>query len=142
MTSTPAPAARPDRPAPTPWSRQALPWLLLIAVGLIAIALRYELIEPSTIVQLCDGGQGPGWCRFRHALVQGFLGNGYGIAALVAAALSLIWKQPWAAWLAAALGVFALELYCFEAGALALLIGCLRLLRIQAQLLPRLVPAE
>lgn len=142
MTSTPAPTTLPDESVSTSWSRQALPWLLLIAVGLIAIGLRYELIEPATIVQLCDGGQGPAWCRFRHALVQGFLGNGYGIAALLAAALSLVWKQPWAAWLAAALGAFALELYCFEAGALALLIGCLRLLRIQAQLLPRLAPAE
>jgi len=127
---------------PIGWSRKALPWLLLIAVGLLAAVLRYGLVEPSTIVQLCESGKGPAWCNVRQWVVLGFLGNGYGIAALIAAALSLIWKHPWAAWLAAALGAFALEMYCFEAGALALLIGCLRLLRIQAQLLPRLSPAE
>jgi hypothetical protein len=127
---------------PLGWSRKALPWLLLIAVGLLAAVLRYGLVEPSAIVQLCESGKGPAWCNVRQWVVLGFLGNGYGIAALIAAALSLIWKHPWAAWLAAALGAFALEMYCFEAGALALLIGCLRLLRIQAQLLPRLSPAE
>jgi hypothetical protein len=126
---------------PKPWSRNALPWLLLI-VGALAVVLRYELIEPAAVVQLCESGHGPAWCGIRQWLVMGFLGNGYGIAALAAAALSLIWKHPWAAWLAAALGAFALELYCFEAGALALLIGCLRLLRIQAQLLPRMAPAH
>jgi hypothetical protein len=78
----------------------------------------------------------------RQWLVLGFLNNTYGIAALAAAALALALKQPWAAWLAAALGAFALEMYCFEPGALALLIGCLRLLRIQAQILPRLIPGK
>ncbi len=122
--------------------RQALPWLLLIVVGVLAAALRYGVVEPSAVVQLCESAQGPWWCSARRAIVLGFLGNGYGIAALLTAALALLWKKPWAAWLAAALGAFALQLYCFEAGALALLIGCLRLLRIQAQLLPRLSPAE
>ncbi len=127
---------------PQSWLRKALPWLLLMAIGALAMALRYELIEPAAVVQLCESGQGPPWCSIRQWLVLGFLSNGYGIAALVAAAVSLVWKHPWTAWLAAALGAVALELYCFEAGALALLIGCLRLLRIQAQLLPRMAPAK
>jgi len=133
MTSAPNPAG---------WSRKAIPWLLLIVVAVLSAALRYGLVEPSAVVQLCESGTGPWWCSVRQWIVLGFLGNGYGIASLIAAALSLAWKQPWAAWLAAALGVFALEMYCFEAGALALLIGCLRLLRIQAQLLQRLSPAD
>jgi hypothetical protein len=33
--------------------------------------------------------------------------------------------------LAASLGVIALQLYCYEGGALALLIGALRLVRVQ-----------
>lgn len=127
---------------PAGWSRKALPWLLLIIVGVLSATLRYGLVEPSAVVQLCEAGKGPWWCSVRQWIVLGFLGNGYGIAALIAAALSLIWKQPWAAWLAAALGAFALGMYCFEAGALALLIGCLRLLRIQSQLLPSLSPAD
>lgn len=124
------------------WRRHAWPWLLLLAVGVLAAVLRYGVIEPSATVQLCESGHGPAWCVMRQWLVIGFLNNTYGIAALVAAALALLLKQPWSAWLAAAIGAFALEMYCFEAGALALLIGCLRLLRIQAQLLPRLLPAK
>lgn len=119
--------------------RLALPWLLLLAVGLLAAALRYGLIERSVMGQLCGGEHGPLWCTWRQWLVLGFLNNVYGVAALVAAAAALLWKRGWLAWLAAALGVFALQLYCFESGALALLIGCLRLLRWQAQV-PRGVP--
>ncbi|WP_458070382.1 hypothetical protein [Rhodanobacter sp. BL-MT-08] len=133
MTSSAKPVGR---------SRNALPWLLLVFIGVLSAVLRYGVVEPSAIVELCESGRGPWWCTARQAIVLGFLNNDFGIAALIAAALALLWKQPWAAWLAAALGAFALEMYCFEAGALALLIGCLRLLRIQAQLLPRLSPAE
>jgi hypothetical protein len=112
--------------------RLAWPWLLLLAVALAAAWLRYGLIESAAMGQQCGAGQGPWWCSWRQALVLGFLHNVYGIAALIATALALLWKRPWPAWLAAALGVFALELYCFEAGALALLVGSLRLLRVQA----------
>lgn len=139
MTTT-APIA--NESAAIGWQRHAWPWLLLLVVGVLAAVLRYGVIEPSGTAQLCESGRGPAWCAARQWLVIGFLNNTYGIAALVAAALALVLKQPWAAWLAAALGAFALEMYCFEAGALALLIGCLRLLRIQSQLLPRLVPAK
>ena len=55
---------------------------------------------------------------------------------VVTAVLALLRQRPWLAWLAAALGVFALELYCFEARALVLLLGCLRLLRLQARAAP------
>ncbi len=112
--------------------RLAWPWLLLLVVALAAAWLRYGLIESTTIGQQCSGGQGAWWCSGRQALVLGFLNNVYGVAALAATALALLWKRAWPAWLAAALGVFALELYCFEPGALALLAGSLRLLRVQA----------
>jgi len=124
------------------WERHLWPWLLLLIVGVLAATLRYGVIEPSATAQLCESGHGPVWCPARQWLVQRFLNNTFGFAALVAAALALVVKQRWTAWLAAALGIFALELYCFEAGALALLIGCLRLLRIQAQILARSIPAR
>lgn len=119
--------------------RLAWPWLLLLAVALLAAALRYGVIEPGSMAQQCGGGHDPWWCVWRHYLVLGFLNNVYGIAAVVATVLSLLWKRRWLAWLTAALGLFALQLYCFEAGALASLVGCLRLLRLQATPLP---PAE
>jgi hypothetical protein len=112
--------------------RKALPWLLLVLVALGATWLRYGLIESSAIGQTCASAHSPMWCNWRQWLVLGFLHDVYGIVALLGAALALLCRRSWMAWLAAALGVFALQLYCFEAGALALLIGCLRLLRLQA----------
>ncbi|TPG06466.1 hypothetical protein EAH88_14160 [Rhodanobacter glycinis] len=117
-------------------ARLALPWLLLLVVALVAAWLRYGLIESSAIGQQCGASNVPAWCDWRQALVLGFLHNAYGMAALVAAALALWRQRLWLAWLAAALGIFALELYCFEAGALALLLGSLRLLRLQARPTP------
>ena len=115
----------------TTWQR-AWPWLLLLLVTLLAAYLRYGVIEPATMAQQCGGGHAPWWCRWRQWLVLGFLYDVYGIAALLATALALLWKRVWLAWLAAALGIIALQLYCFESGALAVLVGCLRLLRLQA----------
>lgn len=119
--------------------RRAAAWLGLLLVALGAASLRYGLIESSAIGQLCSSDHGPAWCDWRQWLVLGFQHHAgdvsvYGVIALAATTLALLSKRPWAAWLAAAAGVFALELYCFEPGALALLIGCLRLLRLQAQL--------
>jgi hypothetical protein len=111
--------------------RLALPWLVLLVFWLAAAWLRYDFIGSSAIAQICDAGQPPAWCGVRRVLVLGFLYYIYGIAALVAAVFALFGKRVWLAWLAAALGALALVLFCFEAGALALLIGCLRLLRLQ-----------
>ena len=115
----------------TVWQR-AWPWLALLLVALLAAWLRYGVIEPAAMAQQCGSGHAPWWCRWRQWLVLGFLHDVYGIAALGATALALLWKRIGPAWLAAALGVIALQLYCFESGALALLLGCLRLLRLQA----------
>ena len=115
----------------SPW-RLALPWLLLLAVAMVAVAVRFELIESSAIGQLCSSGHAPGWCDVRTALVLGFLHHVYGVTALLSAAFALLSRHRALAWLAAALGVLALQLYGAETGALAVLVGCLRLLRLQA----------
>lgn len=115
--------------------RTATPWMLLVVVALLATGLRYGLVEPSTMAQRC-GAHGAWWCDARQWLVLGFLHDVYGVLALIASALALLSKRPWLAWLAAALGIFALQLYCYQSGALALLIGSLRLLRLQATSLP------
>lgn len=109
-----------------------LPWLALLAVGLATAWLRYGLIQPSHIAALCSDAGSPIWCVWRQWLVLGFLRDVYGVLALLAAALALFSRRLAVAWLAAAMGLFALELYCYQAGALAFLLGCLRLLRLQA----------
>jgi hypothetical protein len=127
------------------WPLRALPWLLLLAFGFVAAGLRFHLIESTAIADLCGSGQYSPWCNTRQLLILGFQHHAYdvsayGTAALISAVLALWSKQVWIAWLAAVLGIFALQLYCFEPGALALLIGCLRLLRLQAR--PRMPPGE
>ncbi|MFC3652497.1 hypothetical protein ACFONN_13150 [Dyella humi] len=110
----------------------AMPWLLIVMIGLLGAGLRYGLIESRTLADLCDDGSPPSWCSVRLAVVIGFSRYGYGVAAIIVTALAMIWSKPWLAGLAAALGVFALNLYCYDAGAIALLIGSLRLVRLQA----------
>ena len=111
--------------------RIALPWLALIGFWLAVAWLRFGFVSSAAVAQLCDAAQPPVWCGVRRVLVLGFLYDVYGVAAMIAAVLSLFTRRVWLAWLAAALGALSLLLFCFETGALALLIGCLRLLRLQ-----------
>jgi len=113
------------------WLRTLTPWLLLVLAGLVAAGLRYGLIEPPAMAQLCTTVQAPAWCALRQALVLGFLHDVYGVIAVVVAVSSLLRRARALAWLAAALGAVALQLYNYEPGALALLIGCLRLVHLQ-----------
>lgn len=114
-----------------PSLRAALPWAIIVLVAAGAAWLRYGFIEPSDMAHACDGADGPWWCGTRTLLVQGFLSYGYGYAAVLMALVALFWRHTAAAVLAASLGVIALQLYCYEGGALALLIGALRLVRVQ-----------
>lgn len=116
----------------TPW-RVAWPWLGVLMLGALALWLRYGVIEVAATGQLCASTHAPWWCAPRHGLVLGFLHNVYGVSALLAALWALWSRQITVAALAAALGLFALVLYGFQSGALALLIGCLRLLRLQTR---------
>ena len=118
----------------------ALPWLALVLAGLLAAWLRYGVIEYAVLAQQCTGTAQPMWCALRQLLVLGFLGGGYGYAALVVLAGALLWRSRTSAWLAAALGLIALQLYCYETGAFALLAGCLLLLRRQAHALAMTAP--
>lgn len=122
--------------------RTLLPWLLLALTGLAAAWLRYGLIEQPALAERCSAAHAPAWCPLRQLLVLGFLHEVYGVAAIVIAALALLRRAPVLAWLAAALGAFALVLYNFEPGALALLLGSLRLVHLQGARLPALTPAR
>lgn len=113
-----------------------LPWCLIVVIGLLSAWLRYGFIEVPALGYLCEDGHAPAWCSLREAIVIGFNSYGYGIAAIVVTVLSFVWKKPWLACLAAGLGVFALIMYCYYAGAVSLLIGCLRLVRLQADRMP------
>jgi hypothetical protein len=119
--------------------RTIFPWLLVLVFGAIAGMLRYGLVESADVARLCEASHALS-CDIRHITVQGFItGNVFGWpigifgwVAMAATVLTLVWKKLPYAWLAAATGLFALVLYCFVPGALALLIGCLRLVRLQS----------
>ncbi|PXV59498.1 hypothetical protein SAMN04487785_10159 [Dyella jiangningensis] len=124
--------------------RSTLPWLSLIVIGAVVYALRYTLVESPDVAHLCDTAASF-QCTVRHVAVMGFIlaplrmsasysyqMGIYGWVALAAAVLALSWKKPFAAWLAAATGTVAVILYCFVPGAFALLVGCLRLVRLQS----------
>ncbi|HEY4093714.1 MAG TPA: hypothetical protein VGN46_19575 [Luteibacter sp.] len=112
--------------------RAALPWAVIVLAALGAALLRYQFIEPSSMQHACEGDSRLWWCGTRDLVVQGFLSYGYGYAAIIAALLAVAWRSVGIATLAACIGVLALQLYCYEGGALALLIGVLRLVRIQS----------
>jgi hypothetical protein len=112
------------------WWPMLLAWSGLLAVGALAALLRYQLVEPPALGERCAAvGTVDGWCTLRGWVVAGFLGNAFGYAALTAAAFALLRQRAWTAWLAASLGAFALELYCYQSGALALLVGTVLLVR-------------
>lgn len=104
---------------------------MIVIVALAATLVRYEFVEPPHMAHACEAATGPWWCDLREAVVRGFLSYGYGYAAVLAALLAVCWRHTFAAVLAVSLGAIALQLYCYEGGALALLIGTLRLVRIQ-----------
>lgn len=136
----------PAVPPTTPW-RHIAPWLGLLAIGVAAALLRLDLVESRAAALRCDATPGlsalvPWWCSIRALLIAGFLSGTFGYAALLAAALALWLRRAGIAWLAAALGLLALQWYCYETGALALLIGCLRYLRWQAFAAHRATPAK
>ncbi|HEY9131860.1 MAG TPA: hypothetical protein VIM98_08910 [Dyella sp.] len=112
--------------------RVSLPWMSILLAGVAAALVRYLFIEPANLAHLCDEANGPAWCSVRQAIVFAFYTYGLGYAALASTALALAWKHPATACLAAALGFIALVMYCYEAGALALLVGSLRLIRLQS----------
>jgi hypothetical protein len=117
-----------------PNMRTALPWVVIVAAALAAVLARYAFIEPPQMAHACEAQAGPWWCGLRDAVVRGFLNYGYGYAAVLAALVAVFWRHAFAATLAVCLGVVALQLYCYEGGALALLVGTLRLVRVQFDL--------
>lgn len=106
-------------------------WLALAAIGLAAAWIRYAWIEQAEIGQACLAGSAAWHCSVRAVAIAGFQSYALGYAALAATLLAVCVPRPVTAWLAAACGLPALVLYCVEPGALALLVGVLRLARLQ-----------
>jgi hypothetical protein len=125
-----------DAPVPSTWTaRRALGWASVPLIGfLLALWLRYGVIQPQAIGLLCAQADAPGWCRPREWLILGQYYEVWGWVALGSAVAALLLNLPSAlhrAVLAVALlfSALALVLYNTTLGALALVPTLLALLR-------------
>lgn len=121
---------------PHSWTlRRGLGWAIVPLIGFaLAFWLRYGVIQPKAIGQLCGQTDAPGWCRPREWLLLGQHYEVWGWIALASAAIVLIIPLP-PALLRVVLGIallfsaLALVLYNTTLGALALVVTLLALLR-------------
>lgn len=112
--------------------RGAAAWCGAAIVIALALWIRFDLIENGAVANACFAlhGDSPR-CVLRMAAIAASQRGWLTLAAAIALVLALLWKHPSSAWLAIAAGGVALALYSAEAGAAALLIGVLRLVRLQ-----------
>lgn len=105
--------------------------LVVSLVTIVAIAtavmlsVRMYIVEPEVVARACEANQA-GWrCMVREYAVAGFLNNGFGLTALIAAALATVARSRWLALIAILAGVAGAVLYTFELSGVGLLLGAL-----------------
>jgi len=104
---------------------------LAVAAGGLALGflLRYAVIEPRAIGQMCGGVGTPWWCPLRTGLIQAHQWFAYGGAAVALAALAW-WRGATGLALAGlGCGALGLVLYNTELAAIGLLLALIRLIR-------------
>lgn len=113
------------------WRNSAM-WFGCAIVIAAAVWVRFGLIENGAVANACFAlhGGAPS-CIARAAAISASQRGWLTLAAVLTLALALFWKHPLTAWFAVAAGGVALALYSDEAGAAALLVGVLRLVRAQ-----------
>jgi len=112
------------------FQRRLVPGLSALAVGLaLGFALRYLVIEPRQIGQLCGGVGIPWWCAPRAGLIKAHEWFAYGVGAGLCAAIA--WWRDDRRWAAAALACagLGLVLYNSELAATGLLLALIKLSR-------------
>ncbi len=123
--------------------------MVVVIAGVLAVTARFSLIEPATLTHQCDAltaasngifaalqqtlQLGAWRCALRTATVITFAWFGLGYGAAICALLALITRNAVLSCAAAALGVAALTLYCYEPGAVALVLGVTLLAHAQAR---------
>jgi hypothetical protein len=109
--------------------KQGWVWLCVVlwcGLSLLAAAfVRYTWIEAVAVAAHCDAGAGGIVCTLRAWIIQAFVHQRLGWAALGCAALAVTFKSPWAASLALFLACSGLVLYSTELSAPAALLAAL-----------------
>jgi apolipoprotein N-acyltransferase len=108
------------------WKTLAFALVLSMAGLGLAAAARHMLVEPADMTAYCDGGASSGWCIARTWIIQAFVHQRIGWAALALAVLASVsgWRSAaaLALWLACAGMVLYTTELCAPAVLLALLV--------------------
>lgn len=83
------------------------------AALVLAMLLRYGLVERDEVGSLCESPQAPAWCALRMLVIRGFIHGIYGISSLAFAALAAWRRSSRLADLAVAVGTLGMVLYDF-----------------------------
>lgn len=112
----------------------ARPLLAGAVVAGLALWLRHGVLEPGLLPRDCTVADAPVLaCLFKQALVQGFLDQRLGWAALVAGALAFVRGSRAVAWAGWLLGLAGLVLYSYDPAAVGGLLALLVLVRAHQQ---------
>ncbi|GEM_PF-2163859 len=104
--------------------------LLVGAVTTAAVSLlRYQLVEPDAVAQLCLRADAPAWCEGRRWIVLGFAWNAYGWASVVFAVAALFTRSIIPAMAGLVLGLTGALFYRYFPAGLGLLSSALLLAR-------------
>jgi len=106
--------------------------LLGALTSAVVLLLRYQLVEPDDIAQLCLRTNAPAWCGARQWVVLGFAWNAYGWASLVFAITAILTRSAAAATVGLILGLTGALLYRYFPAGLGLLLSALLLSRLWA----------
>lgn len=99
----------------------------------VALLLRYLVVESTDLALHCDMHRWEGWCGVRTALVLSFFRQDLGWVALVLSLLAC-WRQSLLmARLALTLAVAGLILYSYEPAAVAALVAAMLLARLDVK---------
>ncbi len=97
----------------------------------MAILARTYLIQPPSIAHGCEE-QLAWWCVIRLGIIYTYAFHTVGQLAVVLALASIVVPRIWLAACALAVGFAALVLYCYEPGALAIVLSAVMLARLQS----------
>jgi hypothetical protein len=104
----------------------AAPLGLALAALAAASVARQGLVEPADLTARCDAAPWSDWvCGMRTLLVQAFIEQRLGWAAVLAGALATLLRWRWLAWLGLVAGSAGLVLYCAGPAAVGALLSVL-----------------
>ncbi len=106
-----------------------VPLSLTVIVGALAMAARYLLIQPAEIAHACDASSATWLCSLRMAVILSYARYELGYLALVASLAAIVWRNRVTSTSALVIGCAAIVLYCYEPGAVAMVVGALVLAR-------------